>query len=101
MSQLVISDLPQNQELDRAARTAICGGISFGWIRPFVEPVASTPSAMNFFNVTNNFFDIDVVEQNPTNVFVDNSGSSSGSIVNNITAMPILAASPTLFSSGN
>lgn len=101
MSQLVISDLPRNDDLDRAARTAICGGISFGWIQPFVHPVAATPSGLNVFNITNNFIDLDVIEQNPTNIFVDNSGTNSASISTNITAMPFLAASPTLLAPGN
>lgn len=101
MSQLVISDLPQNDELDRAARSATCGGISFGWIQPFLRSVPSSPSGMNFFSITNNFIDVDVFEQNPTNIFVDNSNSASASISNNITTTPIVAASPTLFSAGS
>lgn len=97
MSQLVINDLPRNEELDRAARSAVFGGISFGWIQPYTKAaVMSAPSPMNFFNITSYYIDYDLIQQNPTNVYVDNSGSNSGMIVNNITAMPILAASPTL-----
>jgi len=97
MSQLVINDLPRNEELDRAARSAVFGGISFGWIQPYTKAaVMNAPSPMNFFNITSYHIDYDLIQQNPTNVYVDNSGGNSGMIVNNITAMPILAASPTL-----
>ena len=103
MSQLVINDLPNSTELDRAAREAVFGGISFGWIKPFVDsaPVAG-PSGMSFFNITNNFItnDYTVIEQNPTNIFVNNGGGNSGPVLNNITAMPIQAASPTFLSQG-
>lgn len=101
MSQLVINDLPKNEELDRAARSAVFGGISFGWIQPYTKPAGfGSPSAMNFFNITSYYIDYDVIQQNPTNIYVDNSGASAGSIVNNITAMPIIAASPALLAPG-
>ena len=103
MSQLVISDLCRSSELDRAARTAVFGGISFGWIKPFTEAVPfAGGSSLSFFNITNNFItnDYTVIEQNPTNIFVDNGGGNSGAVLNNITAMPIQAASPTLLSQG-
>ncbi len=101
MSQLVINDLPKNQELDRAARSAVFGGISFGWIQPYTKSATlSSPSAMNFFNITSYYIDYDVIQQNPTNIYVDNSGASAGSIVNNISAMSVLAASPALLAPG-
>jgi hypothetical protein len=100
MTRLVINDIPKSADLDRAARTAIFGGISFGWIQPYPRPQAS-PSmipGINYYNyTTNNFIDYNYkldytrIEQNPTNIVV--SGNTGG--VTNITAMPIMAAAPT------
>jgi hypothetical protein len=100
MSQLVIHDLPKSVELDRAARTAIHGGISFSWIRPYINAPQAGAASLSLVNITNNFIsnDYTLIEQNPTNIFVNNGAGNTGSIVNNITATPFLAASPTLLS---
>jgi hypothetical protein len=104
MTELVINDLPQNAELDRAARSTIFGGISFGWIQLFPRPQASPsmmPGITSYnYTITNNFIennyklDYTLVEQNPTNIFVKGGSGNTGSVTN-ITAMPIMAAAPT------
>jgi hypothetical protein len=101
MTRLVINDIPKSADLDRAARTAIFGGISFGWIQPYPLPQASPSMMPGIYNytITNNFIennyktDYTVVEQNPTNIFVKNGSGNTGAT--NITAMPIMAAAPT------
>lgn len=94
MSQLVIKDLLKSDALDHAARVAIYGGISFGWISPYFQaPAASAVSPLNVYNVTNNFIEYTQIQQlNPINIMIDNSGGNTGSIVNNITATPVIAA---------
>ena len=98
MSQLVIKDLPKNEQLDRAALSAILGGFSLGWAVPYTEPVRSVGHPGGIFNVTNNYIDNDytLVQQNPTNISVFNGAGNSGSIVNFINATPfsVSAASP-------
>jgi len=99
MSNLAINDLPLNEELDRAATTAILGGIytsGFGFILP--NSKAQAPSGSFPAGITNNFIDIDynVVQQNPTNFYVNNGAGNSGTIINSFSTMALTAASPAL-----
>jgi hypothetical protein len=92
MSKLMINDLPASAELDRAAVKHIVGGLSLGWIQPFIKQ----QTGGNFGGTTFNFFDIDynVFQQNPTNININNLGGDGSAMVNEIMVMPINAASP-------
>ena len=105
MSNLAINDLPLNEELDRAATTAILGGIyrsGFGFILPYTKPQSISrgmPAGMtSITNISNTFIDFDynVVQQNPTNFYVNNGAGNSGTIVNSFNTMSLTAASPAL-----
>ena len=100
MSKLMINDLPASAELDRAAAKDIVGGLSLGWIQPFIKQQGG-----NFGGTTFNFFDIDynVFQQNPTNININNLGGESSAMLNEITVTPINvnAASPTAFVGGD
>ena len=102
MSNLTINDLPLNEELDRAATTAILGGIyrsGFGFLLPYTK---AQPASGSFpTGVTNNFIDIDynVVQQNPTNFYVNNGAGNSGTIINSFSTLALTAASPALIQS--
>jgi hypothetical protein len=79
---IAISDLPLSRALDVRAMSSLRGGIGSGlWtvgaFRPFVEPVASQPSAVNFFEITNNTTFIGQVVNNFTVFDVNNSGNNS------------------------
>ena len=109
MSNLAINDLPLNEELDRAATTAILGGIyrsGFGFILPYTksQPFSGgAPTGMtSITNISNTFIDFDynVVQQNPTNFYVNNGASNSGTIVNSFNTMSLTAASPALIQAG-
>ena len=99
MTKLIISDLPKNKELDRAAIAAIFGGrrysSGFGFITPYVKasPLGVNPAApVNIFNTsvfntnlysvsnTYNAYHYTVNQQNPTIYNVINSGSINGSL---------------------
>ena len=102
MSNLAINDLPLNEELDRAATTAILGGIyrsGFGFLLPYSR--AQAPSGSFPGGITNNFIDIDynVVQQNPTNFYVNNGAGNSGTIINSFSTLALTAASPALIQS--
>lgn len=56
MATLKILDLPTGKPLDRRAMKRVVGGrMSFGWIRPYQEPVAAPPAGIfiNQLNVYN------------------------------------------------
>ena len=97
MSNLVINDLPESNDLDHAALMAIVGGISFGWIVPYTNAIASSrANPGRLVSITNNFIDNDyfLIQQNPTNINVYNAADNAGSIINSINVTPVSAASP-------
>ena len=115
MNKLIVGDLPKNEELDRAAITAILGGrpysSGFGFIQPFTKPrpLSATPALppnifntniynTNITNTTNNFIDYDynVIQQNATNFNVHNGAGNSGTIVNSFSTLSVNAASPAM-----
>ena len=57
MANLAILDLPIGEKLDRQALKCVRGGrMSFGWIRPYQEPVAAPPfgvfiNELNVYNI--------------------------------------------------
>ena len=96
MSKLMINDLPSSKELDRAAAKEICGGLSLGWIQPFVKSQGGSFAGDTYHF---NFFDIDynVFQQNPTNININNLAAEGAMITNDVNVMPINAASPANF----
>ena len=109
MNKLIISDLPKNEELDRAAIAAVSGGrfsSGFGFIQPYTKarPLgvsAGLPANVyntSIYNVSNNYIDYDynVIQQNPTNFNVQNGAGNSGTIVNSFSTLSLTAASPAL-----
>jgi len=93
MSKLMINDLPSSVELDRAAVKHITGGLSLGWIQPYIKQQAGSYVGDTYHF---NFFDIDynVLQQNPTNININNIGGDNSAMVNDISVMSINAASP-------
>ena len=109
MNKLIISDLPKNEELDRAAIAAVSGGrfsSGFGFIQPYTKarPLgvsAGLPANVyntSIYNVSNNYIDNDynVIQQNPTNFNVHNGAGNSGTIINSFSTLSLTAASPAL-----
>ena len=109
MNKLIISDLPKNEELDRAAIAAVSGGrfsSGFGFIQPYTKArpfgvSAGLPANVyntSIYNVSNNYIDYDynVIQQNPTNFNVHNGAGNSGTIVNSFSTLSLTAASPAL-----
>ena len=109
MNKLIISDLPKNEELDRAAIAAVSGGrfsSGFGFIQPYTKarPLgvsAGLPANVyntSIYNVSNNYIDYDynVIQQNPTNFNVHNGAGNSGTIINSFSTLSLTAASPAL-----
>ena len=109
MNKLIISDLPKNEELDRAAIAAVSGGrfsSGFGFIQPYTKARPQGVSAglpaniynTSIYNVSNNYIDYDynVIQQNPTNFNVHNGAGNSGTIVNSFSTLSLTAASPAL-----
>ena len=107
MNKLIISDLPKNEELDRAAIAAVSGGrfsSGFGFIQPYTKarPLgvsAGLPANVyntSIYNVSNNYIDYDynVIQQNPTNFNVHNGAGNSGTIINSFSTLSLTAASP-------
>ena len=99
MSNLMIKDLAKSNEMDYAALRAIVGGLSFGFIQPYMKKVSANSAApMTLYNVTNNYFDIDytVLHENATNFYVNNGAGNSGNIINNFDVLSVSAASPSV-----
>jgi hypothetical protein len=99
MSNLVITDLTVNKDLDRAAATKICGGFSFStgaFVARRKQNEFSALPATSIYNVINNIdFDYNVYN-NATFFNVNNGANNSGVIVNDFNALTLSAASPTL-----
>ncbi|MEM5387107.1 hypothetical protein VSR68_26415 [Paraburkholderia phymatum] len=83
MASINISDLPLNLALDRKAMSAISGGGGapwvFGWITPFVQNTPSVGPVVNLYDVTNNFYANQMINQFQT-VNVQNTGNNSAVI---------------------
>lgn len=59
MAAITITDLPACRLLDLKAMSSIRGAGApwvYGWIRPFVADTPSFGSAVNFFQITNNYY---------------------------------------------
>jgi hypothetical protein len=80
MASIAIHDLSHNLALDRKAMTAIRGGDGapwvFGWIQPYVRSSPSIGPVVNLYDVQNNFYAGQMINQFQT-VDVHNSGANS------------------------
>lgn len=80
MASITISDLSHNLALDRKAMSAISGGGGapwvFGWITPYVHETPSVGPVVNLYDVTNNFYANQMINQFQ-NVEVNNTGNNS------------------------
>jgi hypothetical protein len=88
MSNLTIKDLETSRELDRAAASAILGGIN-EWIRIPTSPFPMTPIT-NIYNIDNS-----ITMVNPQFFNIGNGVTNSGSMIFNVSPMLVEAASPT------
>ena len=81
MASIAIHDLSHSLALDRKAMTAIRGGNGsgawvFGWIPPFVRATPSMGPVVNLYEVQNNFYADQMINQFQT-VDVSNNGANS------------------------
>jgi hypothetical protein len=79
MASIAINDLSHSLALDRKAMTAIRGGGApwvFGWIQPYVPSSPSIGPVVNLYEVQNNFYANQMINQFQT-VDVRNNGSNS------------------------
>jgi hypothetical protein len=79
MALIKIKDLRIDRALDREAMAAIRGGGApwvFGWIRPYVAATQSFGSVINFFQINNNYFADQLINQ-VQNVEINNSASNA------------------------
>ena len=80
MASIAIHDLSHNLALDRKAMTAIRGGGGapwvFGWIQPYVRSSPSMGPVVNLYEVQNNFYADQMINQFQT-VDVSNNGANS------------------------
>jgi hypothetical protein len=94
MAAITLNDLPMNTALDRKAMSLVRGAGGAPWVtgafRPFVPAVPSVGSVANFFQIENNFYQIDnsvhvdkMINQFQT-ILINNSGNNSP-----ITAVPL------------
>jgi len=83
---ITITDLPVSRALDVKAMSSLRGAGGAPWVfgafQPFFEPAPSMGSAVNFFQITNNFTYIDKVVNQFTVLDINNSGDNS-----NVTAV--------------
>jgi hypothetical protein len=83
---ITITDLPVSRALDVKAMSSLRGAGGAPWVfgafQPYFEPVPSIGSAVNFYQITNNFTYIDKVVNQFTTLDINNSGANS-----NVTAV--------------
>src|SRR5262245_19105798 len=90
MAAIAINDLPTNRAMDVRAMSSVRGASApwvFGWCVPFAPPVSPLVPVVNFFQVNNNFFVGQLVDQSQT---INNSNSGASS---NITAVLVASLS--------
>ena len=83
---ITITDLPVSRALDVKVMSALRGAGGAPWVfgafQPYFEPVPSIGSAVNFYQITNNFTYIDKVVNQFTTLDIKNSGDNA-----NVTAV--------------
>ncbi|MGB5585265.1 MAG: hypothetical protein WBO93_16950 [Gammaproteobacteria bacterium] len=93
MSNLIIKDLTNNYDLDKAATSVILGGVN-EWIRNFTlaRPTNSPMSVFNINYTNNTYIDNDFIMVQPTIFNIGNGVNNSGSIsydVNSVGLSPV------------
>jgi hypothetical protein len=91
MAAITIKDLPINLALDLKAMSSIGGGGGAPWVyafKPFqsFDEQPQLPSALNFYQITNNFYAQNVIDKSQA-ITINNAAASS-----NITAVLVNAA---------
>lgn len=84
MAAIVITDLPASRSLDRQAMKSIRGGSApwvYGVARPYTRSASGFGSVVNFYQINNNYYANQMVNQFQT-VDVHNTGSNSNINVN-------------------
>ena len=80
MASITVNDLSLNVALDRKAMAAICGGDGapwlYGWIQPYVRDTPSFGPVVNLYEITNNFYANQMINQFQS-VDVRNTGANS------------------------
>jgi hypothetical protein len=79
MATITIADLSTNRALDCKAMSRVKGGGApwvFGWIRPFVPGTSGIGPGVNFFQINNNYFADQMINQFQV-IEVNNSGANS------------------------
>ena len=83
---ITITDLPVSRALDVKVMSSLRGAGGAPWVfgafQPYFEPVPSIGSAVNLYQITNNFTYIDKVVNQFTTLDINNSGANS-----NVTAV--------------
>ena len=83
---ITITDLPISRALDVNVMSSLRGAGGAPWVfgafQPYFEPVPSIASAVNFYQITNNFTYIDKVVNQFTTLDIKNSGDNA-----NVTAV--------------
>jgi len=78
---ITIADLPVSFALDVKVMSSLRGAGGAPWVfgafQPFFEPAPSVGSAVNFFQITNNYTYIDKVVNQFTTLDIKNSGDNS------------------------
>lgn len=84
MAAILITDLPVSRSLDRQAMKSIRGGSApwvYGVARPYTRSASALGTVVNFYQINNNFYADQMVNQFQT-VDVSNTGSNSNINVN-------------------
>jgi hypothetical protein len=80
MASITVNDLTLNLALDRKAMAAIRGGGGapwvYGWIQPYVRETPSIGPVVNLYEVSNNFYANQMINQFQS-VDVHNTGANS------------------------
>ena len=83
---ITITDLPVSRALDVKVMSSLRGAGGAPWVfgafQPYFEPAPSMGSAVNLYQITNNFTYIDKVVNQFTTLDINNSGANS-----NVTAV--------------
>ncbi len=81
IAMITITDLPVSYALDVKVMSSLRGAGGAPWVfgafQPYFEPVPSIGSAVNFYQITNNFTYIDKVINQNTMLDIKNSGDNS------------------------